>query len=376
MKSVKILSIFIIAIIIASTLSFTGCTKNESDKINIACNLPLTGDLATYGESVRDGSNFALFDLKNKAGENDLKLKFDWQDNQGEPKNSVNIMKSQYTKNVNIYISGVKPQTMSIIDEVSKKGTPHFVWIFDAFVCKNYKNTFRTWVSYKYEPDYYMEYVNKVKPKKIAIVYVVLPHTEEEFKNILIPRINNSGINDINVESYDITKKDFKDIATKVKEYKPDLIILNGFKANLIGLINSFRSQNLITDGNTIVTYDMLDAAEELSPASIEGIRMISPTFNVNKENKVLSDWKERFEKQFSRKPRYTDAYSYDMTNMIYEASKNLKNTSTSSEWSDALRKVNIQGITGNSKFDQDGDMVISLEIAVFRNGKLVPDIK
>jgi len=347
------------------------CSQQKFNEVHIACNLPLTGDLATYGEAVRDGVTMALDDISTKNGPS---LKFDWQDNAGQPKAAVNILKKQLLKRVDIYISGVKPQTMAIIDQISAKKIPHFVWIFDAFVCRDYVNTFRTWVSYKIEPIYYLKYVNKVKPKKIAIVYVNLPHAEEEFKKILIPELNKIGINDIFLETYPWTKKDYKDIAAKVKEFGPDLIILNGFKATIIGLIKSLRESNQIKDGNTIVTYDMLDAAEELPADVIEGIRAIVPIFNIQQENELLNEWKEKFERKFKRKPRYTDAYAYDMAMIIYDAAKRLRLPADHQQWAEALKSTKLDGITGPLEFDNDGDLKISLEIGVYRNGKLLPD--
>src|SRR4051794_32137220 len=68
---------------------------NKAGEVRIAANLPLSGDLATYGVSVRDGMTLALEALakEDPAGP---KLVFDWQDNASEPKTAVTIMQKQY----------------------------------------------------------------------------------------------------------------------------------------------------------------------------------------------------------------------------------------------------------------------------------------
>lgn len=350
-----------------------GCKKAETQQsVKVATNLPMTGYLATYGAAVRDGSVMAIEDLA-KVDPNGPKITFDWQDNAGESKTAVSIMQKQYLQTPEIYVSGVKPQTMAIMDQIVAKGTPHFVWIFDAFINKNSKNNFRTWVSYKIEPPIYLDYIKKMNAKRVAIIYVQLPHTNEEFNDILVPALKKDNINDIFIEPFDLGRKDFKDIAVKVKNFKPDLIILNGFQAELVGLVRALRPFNLITDGNTIATYDLLDAASILGADEIEGIRIVAPVFVTRPDKDTVAKWREQFKSKYNKEPLYTHAFAYDMVKIINDAAKRLRLPATSGQWITALRATNIEGITGPLKFDDDGDLVTPLEVGVYRKGKLVP---
>ena len=67
-------------------------------------------------------------------------LSLDIQDNASDATTALTIFNGQKQKGNDIYVSGVKPQTMSIIDEVEKLSIPHFVWSFDAYVTKRYAN--------------------------------------------------------------------------------------------------------------------------------------------------------------------------------------------------------------------------------------------
>lgn len=302
------------------------------------------------------------------------KIIVDWQDNASDPKTTVSILQKQLLHQPSIYVSGVKPQTMAIKDEVTKLGLPHFVWIFDAHINQATKNNFRTWVSYKIEPPVYLDYIKRQSAKRIAITYVQLPHTVEEFEKILVPQLKEQGNTDIFVEAYDFGRSDFKDIAVKVANFKPDLVILNGFQSDLVGLIRSLRPFGVIKDGNTIATYDLLDAAKILGPDEIEGIRIVAPLFETRPESGAIAAWRERFSAMYGRQPLYTHAFAYDMIEAIRAASKKLTFPATNEQWIDALRSVDTQGITGPIKFDSDGDMVTPLEVGVYRGGKLVPD--
>ena len=339
--------------------------------VRIAANLPMSGALATYGVAVREGASMALDDVQATGAP---PMVVDWQDNAGDPKTAVSILRQQLLENPNIYVSGVKPETMAIKDEVSQLNLPHFVWIFDAIINNGTTNNFRTWVSYKIEPPIYIQYAKEHNAQRIAMTYVQLPHTVEEFEKILVPELKKEGSADLLVEPYDFGRTDFKDIAAKIASFKPDLIILNGFQGDLVGLIRSLRPLGAITDGNTIATYDLLDAARILGADEIEGIRIVTPVFETRPDSTKIGAWRKRFRDKYGREPLYTHAFAYDMIGAISAASKTLQLPASSEEWIHALRSVDVDGITGPIRFDSDGDMVTPLEVGVYRGGKLLPD--
>ncbi|MBK6744439.1 MAG: ABC transporter substrate-binding protein [Hydrogenophilales bacterium] len=160
--------------------------------IRIAANLPMTGALATYGAAVREGANMALEETPSTAGVNQPKITVDWQDNASDPKTSVSIFQKQALNQPIVYVSGVKPQTMAIKDEVAKLGIPHFVWIFDAHINQGARNNLRTWVSYKIEPPVYLDYIRRQGAKRIAITYMQLPILWKSLKDS-VPELKAQG---------------------------------------------------------------------------------------------------------------------------------------------------------------------------------------
>lgn len=384
MKRNVMLAMFVVAVLVI-VLAMAGCPRptppvpgtgqqqQSSMTVRVAANLPMSGALSTYGTAVRDGANMAVAELKQKAPSGPA-IQVDWQDNASDPKTAVSIMQKQYLQPLDIYVSGVKPQYMAIKDQVSTKGTPHFVWVFDPTLNQTSKNNFRTWVSYKVEPPVYIDYAKKIGAKRVAIVYVQLPHTVEEFNTLVVPGLKKLGIKDILVEPFDMGKSDFKDVAAKFKGFKPDLMILNGFQQELVGLIRALRPLKLVTDGNTLATYDMLDAATILGADELEGVRQVAPLFVTRPDQPAVKDWSARFQSRYGKAPLYTHAFAYDMIQIINDAATRMKQPTTADQWIEALRATDIQGITGPLKFDADGDLITPLEVGVYRGGKLVPD--
>lgn len=298
--------IFILSII--SVFALSSCNNSKSDNIiKLGFNLPLTGDLSTYGTSIMDGASLAI-DHISKI-DSTIVFDCDFQDNQSSPNQAVNIFAKQKGMSLDVYISGVKPQTMSIVDQVERLNIPHFAWVFDAYITEQYDNVFRTWVNYKMEPLKFFEFIDKYNPKTVGIIYIQLPHTDEEVNDIILPKLKDKGIISF-VEKYPIDKVNFKDIVLKIKEKKCDILIVNGFKSNLISITKSLKEYLVTDDTKIIFSYDMLDASEELDSDILEGLNIVVPQFETRIKN---DEWKNAFSLRYKRKPRYTDAYAYDM---------------------------------------------------------------
>jgi branched-chain amino acid transport system substrate-binding protein len=333
------------------------CKSDNNYDIRIACNVPMTGDLATYGESIRDGMLLAQADLKEQ--DPSFTMDIDFEDNASKANLALNIFNKQKMGKIDYYISGVKPQTMTIIDGVEKLNIPHFTWIFDAYVTQKYNNAYRCWVNYRVEAEYIKRFVEEKQAKKVALVYVQLPHTDELVNTILIPFLKEKGIEYI-VEPYDSGKTDFKDIATKLKSSGIDAVYVNGFKFNLIGIAKAFEDYNINTTCNNLYTYDFMDAKEELNDVITSHINYIVPSYEID-QSQQKKDWQERFTAKFHRAPRYTDAYAYDMTFAIYQSVKENK----------PIKDITFEGITGKVEFDETGDIVTKLYIINYTNQEI-----
>lgn len=347
----------IIVIVILGFIGWRSCQRDTAADVRIACNVPITGDLATYGESIRDGMLLAKDDLA--AMDSSFVLSLDIQDNASDATSAKTIFSGQERRGNDIYVSGVKPQTMSIIDDVEKLNIPHFTWIFDAYVTQRYPNAYRCWVNYRVEAEYIKRFVQEKESKKIAIVYVQLPHTDELVDDILVPFFKDHGIQ-YYLEPYNADKNDFKDIAAKVRQYGIDALYVNGFKNNLIGIAKAFEEYGINTSCDNLYTYDFMDAKDDLSEEIVSHVNYIVPSYEVE-TSPAKEAWRKRFVSKFHRQPRYTDAYAYDMVFAIYYA--HLKGI--------AIQEVSFDGITGHVDFDDSGDIETTLFIINYTGNDL-----
>lgn len=367
--------VYIILIIFVALIAFnlSPNQRRDNEKINIAGNIPLTGDLAVYGEYIRDGSMLAYKDLKVKYPDVP-EINFDWQDNRGDLKSAVGIFQQQSTSKPDLYISGLKPQTAAITDLVSKNNIPHFTWILDVSINPKGKNNLRNWVSFKQESEVFLNYLKEKKPKKVYMVYANTEAAEEEYNKIIKPELIKIGLEQSNVvtESFNLDKTDFRDVALKIKTLNPDILVINGFIPHVVTMTKQFRTLGIIKDGNTLASLDMLDAAPLLSAQDLESIVVAAPDYILNQTD-TIREWEKHFQVAYRRKPTYHDAYAYDMMKVILEAAKSMKSQGTSEDWIRAVRNVETSGITGSIKFNNDGSSITTMYPAEYRAGKLVP---
>jgi branched-chain amino acid transport system substrate-binding protein len=377
----RLIAYFAFGVLFLKLLSGCAVTRQPAvplRTVRIAANLPLSGPLAIYGQTIKDGAAMAIDDLR-QVGSKDARFQVDWHDNTGSPKTTLSVYQRQIMDLPDIYWSGVKPQTMAINDQLRRAEIPHFVWTFDPFINKESKeahlpaNNFRTWVNFKIEAPALINYVAEKKAKRVAIIYVKLPNSQEEFDGIVIPALKAMKIQDILVDTYDAGTKDYAALAVKVRDFKPDVIILNGFQDNFVGLTRAFRPLGLIHHGNTICSFDLLDASRVLGKDELEGLRVVTPMFADHRDNAEIKGWSTRFYQRTGLWPLYTSAYSYDAIMIINEAAKKLALPAKSEQWLKALKATKMRGVTGPLSFDEDGSLNTPVEVAVFKDGVLKP---
>lgn len=368
MKRYLLISVLILVLVAILFLFFgtKSLKENENTNVKIACNLPMTGDIAIYGESIRNGYSLAIEDLADLLKIHDIKLAIDYQDNHGVPRDAYSIMQKHLMDRFDIYISGVTQQTLAIKDKIDATKLPHVIWSFYPLVLSPNENLFRTWVNH--EPYMFKDYLKKKESaKKIACVYLNAASGQELFNGIFIPLVKDDYEIVYN-ESFDIDNANFKDIVLKIKDKEPDVIFVNGFKNHIVQIAKEFNINEVKKDGNIVFTFDLLDAIPELSQDILEGFVTIIPKYVISKNEKQIM-WDNKYRNRFKREPTYTDAYAYDCLTMICHA---IKSTKTNQEISllDALRQINVDGITGRLSFEPNGQLKSNSAVCVMRSGE------
>lgn len=370
MKLKKALLIIALLSAVSGVITLFKAPYGQPRNLRISLNLPLSGDLSVYGQSIREGVSFAL---KKERGLAQKNVKYDWGDNLSNPARSVSLAMLQLPQKPHIYVSGVRPQTMAIISQINETHIPHIVWIFDANIRKLGNNTFRTWVNYKIEQPVMTSYIVRKKAKSVAVAYVNLPHSAEAVENLLIPSLENQSIRAYKFP-FLINNTRFKEIALRMKQTGADIFILYGFQNHLVSLVRALRESGISGNNQILGSYDMIDAAQVLSPEETQNIRVIAPKFMIAPTSKRYNKWREDFKSNFNKEPLYTHAYAYDMA-LLFGRLQTLADSEISNTVLLSLfDRVMIDGVTGPISFDKNGNIKTDVEVGRYANGIITKD--
>lgn len=358
---------------ITLSLLVLGCKKEEQMTIHVACNMPMTGDLGYFGEQVQRGMMWAFEDNKGTLDTLGCRIDVDFQDNEGLAKNAMSIFQKQSLSHPDIYMSGVTSQTMSIAKAVQEKNLPHYIWSFTPLHLQVNDNMVRTWLNLGIEADQYVRIAQSRNCKKIAFAYVDIIGCRQQCEDFVKPKLK-TVLPGCIIESipYPVENTDMKNVVLKIKQTNPDLVIINGFKNHMINMIKNLRSYEMVKNKNIVGSFDLLDAATDLSTDELEGISMSVPIFMTEGSTPKYKKWVQSFENKFGKTPEYTDAYAYDGGLMLIEAVKIMKEKEF--DIKSALLNVDIEGITGRLHFMDNGDLEVPIVLCTFKNHQLIPE--
>jgi branched-chain amino acid transport system substrate-binding protein len=343
----------------------TGTTQ----KTRVALNLPLSGPIAVFMDPIPNALRMGIEDECKALGIPADIFAIDAQDNAGKPAQAVSVYEKQALAGYDIYISGSTEMTMAIVDKVDDSQKPHFLIAFDAYMTGKGANRLRILPNYKLEGPMWVDYAKRRNAKKVFALTLNNPPIEEEFAKIVEPGLTALGV-EFRRERFEWEGTDYRTLALKVKEYAPDLIMVNGYSVHLYPALSALRSQGLIKDGNTIAALDFIDLFYNDTPKSeLADIAFMCPMFELSDSSAETLEWRSRFETRFKSRPSYVAAYSYDTGRMIARAHKN----GTSGQISGLLAALPFDGVSGKIAVDSDRDLNSTLTIAKLSSeGKVV----
>lgn len=364
----------IVAVIAIAAIAFfgvknqMGTNTNEQTTIKIACNLPMTGDISVYGESVKHGYDMALEKYLPELRKNGINLVLDYQDNKGEGKNAVSIYQKQQFAGFDIYVSGITQQTFAIKRMVDKTEKPHYIWSFYPLNLSSKEKLLRTWVDYDAAP--FIDFLNRKKDiSRVACIYQNASSSQELFNKNFIPKIKDR-YNVIFNESYDLSCTNFKDIVVKLKNQKPDVVFVSGFKGHIIQLVKEFNNTRLKDNSLIVFTFDLLDAMDEMSSEQLDKLIAFVPNYCISPSGKY-DDFAKKYFAKYHKAPNYTVTYAFDGMSQLCETILT-RGTVSAGNLLDAIKKKSISGITGSVQFSDSGTFKNSMRLGMIKKGKFI----
>jgi branched-chain amino acid transport system substrate-binding protein len=367
----------LIFFVIAFLFLFSSCGQKQGNIIRIGLIIPITGDVKTFGESVRNSVLLAVNETNMKGGINGRQIKVISADDKNDPTEAANAGSKLINQDkVKFIIGSVASKSLIPLSEICQQSkivmitptsTNPRVTIRENGERKDYVfracfiDPFQGTVAAKFAVEY-------LKAKKAAVLYDIsndyAKGLAEYFKDNFI---KNGGFVTI-YESYGKDDVDFSVLLTKVKADKPDILFLPDYYTK-VGLITKKALEIGITA--TFLGGDGWDSPEmaKIAGDAING-GYFTNHYSPQDPRPEVQNWVAKYQAKYGSKPDALGTLGYDATLLLLEAIR-IAETDNPSAVRDALTKLtNFPCVSGNITFDAFGNPVKSAVILQYQNGE------
>ena len=366
---------------------FAGCGSSapaaDANVIKIGMTGPLTGDAAVYGKAVQGGIEIAVAEINEAAGENDLKLDFQAQDDEADGEKAVSAYNVLKDWGMQVFIgtvtsgacNAVAPETVNdkmflltpsaSAMEVATAGDTTFQMCFTdpnqgasaaEVMAKNWADA-KIAVIYDSSDDYsaglYDGFMKKAKELNLNVV------------------LETSFTKD--------TKSDLSTQVTQCKDAEADLVFMPFYYQEASQVLNiaskmGYAPQYFGCDG-----MDGILTLENFDKSLAEGLALMTP-FDANAEDQNTKDFVAKFTEKYGEIPNQFAADAYDCVYAVYDAltAAGCKGTDSYTDICAALiaqfSSMTFDGLTGKGMtWDAEGMISKAPAAVVITNGIYVP---
>ncbi|HHV17776.1 MAG TPA: ABC transporter substrate-binding protein [Thermoanaerobacterales bacterium] len=380
-KPSKFIVILLVFALAAALLS--GCSQNQEENasdssqdakteeaIKIGTIGPLTGDVATYGISTKNGVEIAVDQFNENGGIDGRKIVLISEDTRGDQTEAANAASKLVDMDKVAAIVGgvISAETLTggpIADDakivmISSSSTAKGVPEIGDYV-------FRNCLSDEVQAIQLAEYaVEELGLEKFAIMFtnndygLSLKEAFEEKARELAEVVG--------VETYNDGEKDFRAQLTKLKGANPDALYIAGYYTEAAKIAQQAKDQGL--DVKFLGADGFYSPVlVELGGEAVEGAVFTAGFFTDDPSEKAQSFVKAYMEK-FNAEPDMFAAQAYDAAMILLTALKNANGVGGEAHQKEMLKIKDFPGITGNTSFTPLGDAVKDIIILKVENGK------
>lgn len=349
-----IIGVIAIAIIALGWWFWKEKNQQSSDKqvVKIGVILPLTGEAAAYGNSLKKGLELN----SNKS------LEFIFEDSKADPKTAVNAMnKLVSANNVKIVIGDMFTNTTMAINPIASKSNVLLITptASSSQISETGSTTFRLYPSEKEEAELLSDfYKSNFKDEKTEIIVV----NEDAMLKVADIIANNITANK-QVYSKGITN--FNSIISKIPNDVKNIFIIGYIEESTLLIKQSKElNKNYTFIGlSTLYTPQLTSLLGNIS----SNIYLSAPYYSLESESKVVKNFLEAYKAKYNNEiPDVWAGYGYDAALIIDYLQKNEGKKSYIEKMYDIK---DFDAVTGTLTINKDRSILKKMNILKYENG-------
>ena len=350
----------------------TGGTTSKADII-IGAVLPMTGDIATFGESSKNALELLKEQVNKDGGVNGSKIDFKYEDDENKPANSPNAASKLIDKYKVVGLIGSVSSKCSIamgpIATAAKIPMITSTSTNAEVTTKGGEYVFRACFIDPFQGTVLAQFASEdLKGKTAAALYDVGNDYCKGLADNFEIGFKKAGGTLVAKETYNAGDKDFKAQLTKIKGLNPDVILLPDYY-NTVGLITKqardLGIKAIFLGGDGWDSEDLPKVAGD----SIEG-GYFSNHYSPDSTDAVVVQFKKDYSAKYAGKvPDALAALAYDAGKIMVEALKKA-NSTDGAKLKDAIKATNAQLVSGKVTYDANRNPIKGAVIIKMVGGK------
>ncbi|SHI02320.1 ABC transporter substrate-binding protein [Clostridium grantii] len=377
MNKRKILSIFVSTALLVSIL--TGCgNKNvetvatSDETITLGAVLSLTGDLASIGQTAKNGIELAVEEVNTAGGVLGKQIKVVYEDDENKPAMSSSAIQKLINNNQVIGVIG--PLTSPCSIAAGPVATENKIPMISPYAT-NAKVTsaggeyvFRACFIDPFQGVVISKFaIDELEAKTAAVFYNITNDYAKGLAEVFIDEFAKAGGEIVGVETFNEGDQDFNAQLTNIKAMDADVLFLPNMYNN-VGLIakqaKSLGIDSILLGGDGWDSPDLF----AIGGSDIDG-GYFSTHFSPDDKKEIVSTYVETYKSKYGAIPDVCSTLSYDATKIMIKAIEEAGSTDTE-KIKDAIQSLQISAVTGDITYDENRNPVKSAVIMKTVDGK------
>ena len=349
---------------------------SHAKEIKIGLITPLSGDVKTFGESVRNSFLIAVEEANARGGVAGMRITYVVQDDRNDATEAANVANLLvYQQRVKAIVGSVTSKaTIPVSDiiqaakipTISPTATNPKVTVADG---KRKDYMFRACFIDPFQGAVMAKFSREtLKGKSAAVLFDASNDYSKGIAEVFRDAFKKLGGKVVAFESYGKDDVDFSALLTKVKASGADVLFLPDYY-NKVGLIaKQVREKGLNV---RLVGPDGWDSPDlvKIAGSAIEG-GYFSNHYSPDDRRPEVVVWVKKYKEKHGQVPDALGTLAYDATNLLLEAIRKAGNDDPK-KIREALASIrDFKAVSGKSTLDRNGDMIKSAAILKIEGGK------
>ncbi len=357
-------------------LGICAAAAAEAKEIRIGLITPLSGDVKTYGESVKNSFLIAVEEANAGGGVAGMKIDYVIQDDRNDPTeaaNAANLLVNRYrvkaiigavTSKASIPVSDIIQAAR--IPTLTPTGTNPKITVADG---KRKDYMFRSCFIDPFQGTVMARFSrDTLKKKSAAVLYDASNDYSKGTAEVFRDAFRKMGGAVAAYEAYGKDDVDFSALLTKVKGSGADVLFLPDYYSKVGLIARQAREKGLKVQ---LVGPDGWDSPDlvKIAGDAIEG-GYFSNHYSPDDERPEVAAWVRKYKEKHGQVPDALGTLAYDGTKLLFEAIRRA-GSDDPKKIRDALASIrDFHGVTGKSSLDRNGDSVKSAAIVKIEGGR------